>query len=263
MRVPDTSNFLLYNPYTNTDPPSGCHGGHSACDPWDIDFPSPYAPKQMQADPMQQPLALLMQLILGLLAAAQRPGGDPGSGAEGGGLHMPKTLPQTYAADPGSSGSFAAGPNDKLQQWSGAISNASAITGFDPNLIGGQIWAESRGDASASSTNADGTTDLSLMQISQARWKRDILPNLSEEQKQKIKQVTGKDASELDMSNPEHNVIGGALELKQWVDNKGGNLREGLRFYVSCGDPSIGSPTYVDDVLNFAEILKSGGRLPP
>jgi hypothetical protein len=155
---------------------------------------------------------------------------------------------------------FDAGPNAALGKWSKGISDAAYISGLDPNLIGGQMWAESRGKPDEDTTNSDGTTDIGLMQISQERWERDVLPNLTDEQLQRIKERTGKDASELDMHNPEDNIIGGALELERWIREKG-SVEEGLHFYVSGGDDSIGSPSYVEDVLEFQNTLAQGGVL--
>jgi hypothetical protein len=157
---------------------------------------------------------------------------------------------------------YKATGNQNLDQWGDAINKAASVTGLDPNLIGGQIWAESRGDPNSVSTNADGTQDLGLTQIGQERWLRDIVPNLTPEERAKIEEVTGKKPEELDMNNPEENVIGGAMELKQRIEEQG-SVEAGLQYYVSGGDPSIGSPTYVEDVLNFQQILASGGQLPP
>lgn len=164
----------------------------------------------------------------------------------------------------GSSGGpgFNAGPNTGLKPWTKGINDASYISGLDPNLIGGQMWAESRGRPDTVTTNIDGTSDVGLMQISQERWLRDILPNLTAEQRRRIKERTGKDASELNMNNPQENIIGGALELENWIRQKG-SVDAALKFYVSGGVPGVGSPTYVTDVLNFRDILSKGGTLPP
>lgn len=262
MRVQEPTIYIYYNAHGGNPPPAGNQGGNQGWDPSDIDFQPAKDPQRLNEE-----LSLVLQIILSLLKGPQEPGGQSSSGSGSGSCSNPDSFhaPPTsnFAANPNGS-NFNAGPNEKLQQWGGAISNASEISGIDPNVIGGQVWAESRGDPNTSTTNADGTNDKGLMQISQERWERDILPNLSDEQKQKIRQATGKDASQLDMSNPEHNVIGGSLELRQWIDKNGGDLREGLRFYVSGGDPNIGdSNKYINDVLGFAETLRSGGQLPP
>ncbi|GIZ52073.1 transglycosylase SLT domain-containing protein [Noviherbaspirillum aridicola] len=157
---------------------------------------------------------------------------------------------------------FNAGPNGGLTPWKKGIDDAAYISGIDPNLIGGQVWAESRGRPNTVTTNIDGTSDVGLMQISQERWLNDIVPNLTPEQRQRIKERTGKDATELNMNDPEENLIGGALELQNWIRQKG-SVEEALRFYVSGGVPGVGSPTYVSDVLNFQSILSRGGSLPP
>jgi len=129
-------------------------------------------------------------------------------------------------------------------------------------MIGGQVWAESRGNPNDPSTNADGTTDLGLMQISNERWQSDICPKLTADERQKIIEKTGKRPEDLDMADPHENVIGGSCEIAQRIRENGGNVEAGLAYYVNGGDSDIGSPTYVDDVLNYQKILAEGGQLP-
>lgn len=159
-------------------------------------------------------------------------------------------------------GNFNPGPNTPLAKWEGGINVASKITGLDPSLIGGQMWAESRGNPNSNSKNADGTTDLGLMQISQERWERDIVPTLTPDQISKIKELTGKDPSQLNMNDPNENIIGGSLELAHWIKEKG-SVEAGLSYYVNGGDEGITSgKEYVNNVLNFQHILATGGKLP-
>ncbi|WP_147426730.1 hypothetical protein [Trinickia fusca] len=166
-------------------------------------------------------------------------------------------------------GTYNAGHNPQIDKWSNQIDKASKLTGLDPNLIGGQMWAESRGDSGSdiNSKNIDGTTDLSLMQISQERWEHDVLPTLSAQDKANIKAATGKDASQLDMSNPDDNVIGGAFELRSHIVDAGGDVNnpmgnhdavfKGLEAYVGVGDES----KYANNVLTNEKVLQEGGKL--
>lgn len=169
--------------------------------------------------------------------------------------------PVDSGTDAGTGTPFNAGPNPAIAKWAGGISVAADISGLDPYLLGGQVWAESRGIPTDNSTNSDGTTDYGLMQIGNERWKNEVVPHLTAEQRTKIKAATGLEAEELDMENPQHNLIGGALELSQWIDKNGGNVEEGLFYYVSGGTQGIGSSTYVSDVLEYRDTLLSGGVL--
>jgi soluble lytic murein transglycosylase-like protein len=166
---------------------------------------------------------------------------------------------------------FSAGPNNpSIGQWEAAIENASRITGINPNVIAGMIWAESRGNPDIDpSHNHDGSYDIGLMQISQGRWQRDVLPKLTTEQRAEIKTLTGKDPSQLNMNNPADNIIGGACELNLWVQKYNGDLAQGLRGYntgeVNPGNlrdtGGIGSPAYVDNVMAYAQELMMGKKL--
>jgi hypothetical protein len=156
---------------------------------------------------------------------------------------------------------YEPGKNPKIDQWKGDIDKAAALTGLDGNLIGGQMWAESRGNAKEKSTNVDGTSDLGLMQIGQRRWKEDVLPTLTPEDRANIKRLTGKDAKDLDVSNPHDNVIAGAFELKAHIMERGGNrnnpmanetaLKKGLADYVGVGDES----KYANNVFTNFNVL--------
>jgi hypothetical protein len=179
--------------------------------------------------------------------------GGPGPGGPGGGPGGPG------GPSPGG-GTFDPGPNDELKPLSGGIQSASNITGLDPNLIGAVVWAESRGNPNESSINSDGNTDKGPMQISQERYDEEVVPNLSAEERQKIKQETGLEAERLDMDNPEHNIIGGSLELSHKIKEKG-SVEAGLSYYVNGGNPDIGSPNYVQNVLQYWRELANGQRL--
>jgi hypothetical protein len=193
-------------------------------------------------------------------------GGAPAVTTPGGGT--PSTgVPSSGATSATGSASFNAGPNSAIGQWTPDIDKAASLTGLDPNLIGGQMWAESRGNAGSKSTNIDGTSDLSLMQIGQKRWENDVLPTLSAQDKQNIKNATGKDPSQLDMSDPHDNVIGGAYELRMHIHDAGGDVNNpmanpaavtgGLKAYVGVGNED----QYANNVLTNANVLRNGGKL--
>jgi hypothetical protein len=149
---------------------------------------------------------------------------------------------------------FDAGPNEEIGQWGKDVQNAADISGVDPNLIGGMMWAESRGNPKESSTNDDGHEDKGLMQISQERWDEEIAPHLTQEERASIKEKTGKEPEELDMSDPHDNVIGGALEFKQKLEEKG-NVEDALKYYQG------GSDIYVKNVMQYWDELASGKKL--
>ena len=145
--------------------------------------------------------------------------------------------------------------NPAIGKYSKEISTASAITGMSPELLGAQMWAESRGNASTATTNGDGTTDWGLMQVGNERWKRDIVPGLSSTQRAAIEKATGKPAEQLDMRNPLDNIIGGAVHIQQYIDQNGGNLNAGLAAYVGRDSK------YVGNVTTFMQELKDGKQL--
>ncbi|MCA8023443.1 lysozyme family protein [Burkholderia metallica] len=169
------------------------------------------------------------------------------------------------------SSSFNTSQNPALQQWAPDIQKAANLTKIDPNTIAAQMWAESRGDGSSkeNSKNMDGTTDRSLMQISDERWQRDVIPTLSSEDKANIKAVTGKDPSQLNMSDPHDNVIAGAFELRSHIVDNGGSadnpmndnsaLKNGLAAYRGVGDGK--DDQYAEQVINDANNLVNNRRL--
>lgn len=163
--------------------------------------------------------------------------------------------------------SYTPGQNPKIDRWKDDIDKAAQLTGLDGNLIGGQMWAESRGNPKESSDNVDGTKDVSLMQIGQRRWEEDVLPTLSAQDKANIKKLTGKDAKDLDVSNPHDNVIAGAFELKSHILDRGGDrnnpmanekaLKKGLEDYVGVGDEA----KYASHVMTNYNVLNQGKEL--
>ncbi len=157
----------------------------------------------------------------------------------------------TSTAKPGSIAASAIG------QWAPQIDAASKASGIAPEVIGAQIWAESRGKQSTNTQNGDGTRDIGLMQIGQERWNRGIVPTLSASDKANIQKATGKDASQLDVTNPADNVVAGAFHLKKYIEKNGGSLDGGLADYVGAGRDS----KYVKNVHTFINELANGQPL--
>jgi len=156
-------------------------------------------------------------------------------------------------------GSFDPGPNKELAEHKGSIDKAASISGLDPNLIGAQVWAESRGDKGTKSTNkGDGHTDTGLMQISQERWENEIAPDLDPAERQKIVEQTGKQPEELDMNDPEEGIIGGSLEMKSKIDECHGDVESALGYYQSG---KKGSNIYSKNVMQYMEELQNGEKL--
>jgi len=193
---------------------------------------------------------VVSRLLMGMFQGPDSSDAAGGAGDAGG---------AAGAGGAGGSGSFDPGPNQDLGQWKKGIDDASDISGLDPNLIGAQVWAESRGNPNDPSTNADGNTDKGLLQISNERWKSEICPNLTQDERQKIMDKTGKNPEDLDMTNPEEGLIGGSLEMKQKLDECGGDLDSALQYYQS-GDKN-GNPTYSKNVMEYMKELQNGQQL--
>lgn len=143
-----------------------------------------------------------------------------------------------------------------------AIGKAADASGMPANVIAGMMWAESRGDSSASTVNGgNGQSDSGLMQVNSAT----------------AAEVQSKHSEHFNdnMTADEKNIMTGALYLKDQSEAFGGNMDAALRAYnsgantVNPDDPSdisktgLGDPNYVANVNNFAEIIGSGkGQLP-
>lgn len=151
--------------------------------------------------------------------------------------------------------------NPEVGKWNKEIDAASKATGLDPNQLGAQIWAESRGNLDTHTKNVDGTTDHGLIQIGQERWNRDVVPTLSAEDRAKIKEATGKEAEQLDVTQALDNVVAGAFHTRNAIDHKGGDLKAGLRYYNSGDAVGAGSAGYVNNVLHYMQELKEGKPL--
>jgi hypothetical protein len=211
--------------------------------------------------------------------ASPGPGGDGAapfdgdvSGATGAGPGMaPAAASSTRLNNTSGNAASNIGANSKLGQWGSDINTAANLTRIDPNVIGAQMWAESRGDngPDQNSTNMDGTTDRGLMQISNERWRNDVLPTLSDADKSAIVKATGKQPDQLDMSDPSDNVIGGAFELRSHIVDAGGDadnpmanshaVLQGLAAYRGVGDGQ--DDQYAQQVVGDANNLHKGRQL--
>jgi soluble lytic murein transglycosylase-like protein len=128
------------------------------------------------------------------------------------------------------------------------------------NMLAGQIWQESRGNLSATSTNGgNGLTDTGLMQVN---------PNTYQELQAKHPELQGKD-----LADPETNILAGAFYMKDMKEDFG-SWDLALRAYnsgpngVDLGNPDAipagtGDATYVRKVNQFWKTLETGnGSLP-
>ncbi|MFZ6773949.1 hypothetical protein ACO0LB_14655 [Undibacterium sp. SXout7W] len=148
-----------------------------------------------------------------------------------------------------------------MGKWNADIAAAAKATGLDPNLLGAQIWAESRGNLDTHTTNADGTTDYGLLQIGKERWLRDIVPHLSADDRAKIKEATGKEAENLDVAhNARDNLVAGGFHVKGCIAAQG-SVELGLRYYNTGNVDGAGSNGYVKNVLEYKRELEAGEKL--
>ncbi|KPX20910.1 Type III helper protein HopP1 [Pseudomonas syringae pv. delphinii] len=190
-------------------------------------------------------------------------GGDETSGVGNGGLGDAGSTPTTSAADGVPSDTSLTGSGglhlpQQLEQYRGDIMDAAKATGVPPSVIAGQIWAESRGQLNAATTNVNGKADAGLMQVN-----ADTFKSLQ----QQNPGLLGNDV------NDSHtNIMAGALYLRD-QNKEFGDMGAALRAYNSGPDKvnkadlsdtgGVGGSSYPADVLNFAKIIESGqGNLP-
>ncbi len=190
-------------------------------------------------------------------------GGDPASYAGNGGLGDAGSTPTTSAADGASSDTSLSGSGglhlpQQLEKYRGDIMDAAKATGVPPSVIAGQIWAESRGQLNAATTNVNGKADAGLMQVN-----ADTFKSLQ----QQNPGLLGND-----VNDPHTNIMAGALYLRD-QNKEFGDMGAALRAYNSGPDKvnkadlsdtgGVGGSSYPADVLNFAKIIESGqGNLP-
>jgi len=149
--------------------------------------------------------------------------------------------------------------NPEIAKWNKEITAASKATGLPPEQIAAQMWAESRGRLDTHTRNMDGTTDHGLVQIGQERWGRDIVPKLSQAERNSIIEATGKQPEDLDVTKSLDNVVAGAFHAKKIIEEKGGDVDAGLNYYVAGSGG--GGELYVSNVNAFMDELRAGKKL--
>lgn len=148
----------------------------------------------------------------------------------------------------------------QLEPYRADIQDAAKATGMPASVIAGQIWAESRGNLGADTTNVNGKTDAGLMQVN-----ADTFAELKKNNPSLL--------GNADVNNAHDNIMAGALYLRDQSKAFGNNIGAGLRAYNSGPDKvnlhnladtgGVGDPQYAANVLNFAQIISSGkGQLP-
>ncbi len=147
----------------------------------------------------------------------------------------------------------------QLEDYRKDIMAASNATGVPPNILAGQIWAESRGQLGQDTTNVNGKKDAGVMQVNADTFAA-------------LKRDNPKELGNADVNNAHDNIMAGALYMR---DQKAtfGDWNSALRAYNSGPDKvnkdnpadagGVGDPKYVENVMNFAKIIESGqGQLP-
>ncbi|CAE1150097.1 transglycosylase SLT domain-containing protein [Serratia rhizosphaerae] len=185
----------------------------------------------------------------------------------------PQSTPETASSQPTTgatenstpaAGSGSLHLPDALKPYEADIQNAADKTGVPAEVLAAQIWQESRGNLGASTVNGgNGLQDSGLMQVNS---------NTFADLQSKNPGLLGPDA---DPNSTRDNIMAGALYMKEQLNAFDGNMGAALRAYnsgpnnVNLNDLSdisktgTGDATYVDKVLNFANIIKTGqGELP-
>jgi hypothetical protein len=232
----------------------------------------------------QQLMALIMQLMQMLMQNNPNQTGNPaaqnnavtgsgggggategaggGSGGGAGAAQAPAALAANTDAvsdDTALSGSGGLHLPPQLEDYRKDIMAASNATGVPPNILAGQIWAESRGQLGQDTTNVNGKKDAGVMQVNADTFAA-------------LKRDNPKELGNADVNNAHDNIMAGALYMR---DQKAtfGDSNSALRAYNSGPDKvnkdnpadagGVGDPKYVENVMNFAKIIESGqGQLP-
>ncbi|AKQ69992.1 Soluble lytic murein transglycosylase [Myxococcus hansupus] len=186
---------------------------------------------------------------------------DVGGAAAAPAIDGPVSAP-SIGSTSGASGGKGLGGNlpPALEKLRPLIESAAAKAGVPAEMIAAQVWAESRGDVSATSTNGgNGLTDTGLMQVN---------PNTFKELQAKYPDLQGKD-----LSDPATNILAGAFYMKD-MKEQFGSIDLALRAYnsgpngVDKSNPhaipaGTGDANYVKKVSQFMDTLASGqGTLP-
>ncbi|WP_240358907.1 lytic transglycosylase domain-containing protein [Myxococcus vastator] len=187
------------------------------------------------------------------------PVGGPAPAPVGGSGAAP-SAPSVGASQGAGGASLGGNLPPALEKLRPALESAAAKTGVPVEMLAAQVWAESRGDVAATSTNGgNGLTDTGLMQVN---------PNTFKELQSKHPELQGKS-----LSDPETNILAGACYMKD-MKEQFGSWDLALRAYnsgpngVDKSNPhaipaGTGDAKYVQKVNQFASTLASGqGALP-
>ncbi len=145
-----------------------------------------------------------------------------------------------------------------ITQYKSEIQSAAEKTGVPESIIAGMIWAESRGQADASSTNVNGGTDAGLMQVNPGTYSGELAGK------------HGLPQADATPTDPATNILAGATYLEQ-QHTQFGSWDKALRAYNSGPDKvnsdltnvgGVGDPDYVKNVTSFANALEAGSSLP-
>lgn len=156
-------------------------------------------------------------------------------------------------------GELSQGLNEALVPYSEEILAAAEATGVPANLLAAVIWDESKGITSAGTTNGEnGLSDSGLMQVNPETFA--------------ALQNSYPDLLNSDISDPQSNIMAGALYLKENYDQFG-SWDLALRAYNSgplSVDPSdhtistsgFGTQNYVEKVNFYWDQLNQGSAMP-
>jgi hypothetical protein len=136
---------------------------------------------------------------------------------------------------------------ESLDQWDPQIEEAAKSTGLPANFIKATLWAESRGNPNDPSQNPDGQhTDEGVMQISDYTY-GDVMQN----QPNAPRGMTA--------GNPADNIMMGAWELKDKLEQAGGDYVKTSMAYVGTGDAH--EQEYANWVQTYWKELDAGSKL--
>ena len=230
-----------------------------------------------QADPLKQFMDVIMKAIMQFLqslqhkdegstkasapvSAAKPAGASPSPAAASASPAAASSPASAVSGNPGLSAGDELHLPPALEPYRADIQEAAKATGMPAKVIAGQIWAESRGNLGADSTNVNGKTDAGLMQVNADTFAE-------------LKRNNPALLGNANVNNAHDNIMAGALYLRDQSKAFGNNIGAGLRAYNSGPDKvnvnnladtgGVGDPQYAANVLRFAEIIGSGkGQLP-
>lgn len=197
----------------------------------------------------------------GAAEAAAVPATSPASGASDNSVQQTAPTPDSGVSDTSAAdGSNGLHLPPALEPYRSDIQDAAKATGVPANVIAGLVYAESRGKNDAATTNVTGNADLGPAQVDTQTFNA-------------LKQQNPALLGNGDIKNAHDNIMAGALYLRDQRNAFGGDMGAALRAYNSgpgnvnrsnlADTGGAGDPSYVNHVMNFAQIIGSGsGHLP-